>query len=245
MFMEKEVDETTKTLAKNVDMNKAKKGTQELFSYYVMNKISIPMVKFLAKHTLVTPNKLTIMSVPIAIIGCLLFLTSGFSSNPYLMRLLGSITIFIFYYLDTLDGKLARVKGQASLLGKLLDGVIMFAFLPLIFFSLAFGLRDVFYMIVGSLAMICYIVQFLMAYHFNLDIKPTLDTKGITIVSEKNKLQRTYGAAIFFPLLFLSCLFDKPEWLIIFYAIFGNFFWMLMITLQIKTVMRFEKSKRL
>ncbi len=167
---------------------------------------------------------------------------SGFSQDAYGMRIIASILIFLFYYLDTLDGKLARVTKQASLEGKLLDGIVMFIFLPLFIFSTAMSLQNLTFMILGSLAMVCYIIQFLLAYHFNLDIKPTLEKKGVSIVAKDNKLQRAYGAAIFFPLLLLSCIINRPQWLLIFYATFGNLFWMVMVGLQIRAVKRFERK---
>lgn len=77
--------------------------------------ISIPLVKKLSE-TKISPNMITIFNFIVAIINSYLLIINKFN-------VISAILILVYYFLDVVDGNLARCTGKTSTLGKNLDAV--------------------------------------------------------------------------------------------------------------------------
>lgn len=74
---------------------------------------AIPVIKVLAK-TIITPNMITLSNLLLLVITCCLLFC-----NKYIY--LAAILILSYYFLDTLDGGLARYSGKTTEFGAKLD----------------------------------------------------------------------------------------------------------------------------
>lgn len=77
--------------------------------------ISVPIVKSLAK-TKITPNMVTITNFILAAINSYLLFNNKLS-------IVSAFLMFMYYFLDVVDGNLARCTGKTSKLGATLDKV--------------------------------------------------------------------------------------------------------------------------
>lgn len=223
----------------NYDLSKLTKGNigqgEELTSR-MFKVISKPVGIFLIKYTPFTANQVTVASYFALLFSALFFFLAIYSVDQYWFRLIGASFAVLLYLLDDVDGMIARAKNLGSLKGKWMDSIVGFIFPSLIFFALAFSINDSFWWIIGSLAMVCFPIQYSIIYSFKLDIQPHLDPEKFLGFSKKSKWKYIYGSASIYPVLFFSCLFNIPAFPLFFYATFGNFFWMVISALQFKTV---------
>lgn len=90
---------------------------EEPVNYFFNRPLADIMVRFLAKHTPVTPNQVTFAAIVVGVIGGVLF-TPGV--NPWLFA--GALVFQLSQILDCVDGQLARLTGKSSDFGRLLDG---------------------------------------------------------------------------------------------------------------------------
>ncbi len=209
---------------------------------YLFRKVTIPLTKFMLRYTSITPNQITYLSIFVMIGGLAFLGFSGFSNNPYTYRLLGAILIFLTYILDHLDGKMARVMKLSSLKGKWLDSMIGYLSLPFIFLSVALGLREYTWLLWGTLAAICFPLQFLIIYIFKYDFDPLLSKRKIKLINKKNKLRFVYGTSTLFVFLPILVALNLAEWILIFFATFGNLFWIVILAMQLRTVLKYDKK---
>lgn len=227
------------------DIKLAKKSNvgigQELFPK-IFNHISIPTAEFLIKFTNITPNQITLLSFFVMVATGVFFGVSGFTIYPHQFRVIGALLAFLFFFLDTLDGKIARATNQKSVYGKWLDSILGMIFPLLFFFTLGFGLRTNSSILIGSLAALCFPMQYLIIYFFKLDIDPLISKKGIELVRKDNPLRYIYGSQLIYPLLLIGCFINRPLWVLIFFATFGNFFWLVVALMQLRAVLNYEKK---
>lgn len=79
----------------------------------VYRYISIPMVKLLGK-TSITPNMVTIINYILAALNCYFLFNDKF-------KFVSAILIIVYYFLDVVDGGLARYINKTSEFGRIMD----------------------------------------------------------------------------------------------------------------------------
>jgi hypothetical protein len=102
---------------------------EPVYARLFFRKLSFVLTPFIAKLP-VTPNMLTVGSVITGVPGACLFMMPG-----VIYYLVGVLLIVSWYFLDVLDGDLARFKGMESLKGVYLDSLGHYLVNPLIFSS--------------------------------------------------------------------------------------------------------------
>ncbi|PVA06479.1 CDP-alcohol phosphatidyltransferase family protein [Thalassorhabdomicrobium marinisediminis] len=88
-------------------------GNEPWFNIFVLKYVTIPTTRFVANHTNLTPNHLTILSLFAGLMSAWSYAVG------YIV--LGALLYLISYTLDAIDGKLARLKGLRSEYGAWLD----------------------------------------------------------------------------------------------------------------------------
>jgi len=91
---------------------------EELLDIYINRKIAAPLVKLLL-NTSCTPNQVTLLSLVIGISAAWLLLINHHSSPLFF-----ATGVYLALILDCVDGQLARAREQASLSGRILDGIV-------------------------------------------------------------------------------------------------------------------------
>jgi len=86
-----------------------------IISQLINRKFSRPTARFLAEHTRVTPNQITILSFLVGLASGLFFL-----NHPLIGGMLAQISSII----DGVDGDLAVLTGQTSSFGGFMDSVL-------------------------------------------------------------------------------------------------------------------------
>jgi len=90
---------------------------EELPDIYLNRRLAAPIVKLLL-NTKITPNQVTVVSLIIGIAGGILLL------NNHISPIYSAFLIYLALILDCVDGGLARNRDQASLSGRILDGLV-------------------------------------------------------------------------------------------------------------------------
>lgn len=90
---------------------------EEPVNYYFNRPLADVLVRFFAKYTPVTPNQVTFAAIIVGVAAGFL-LTPGI--NPWLFA--GALLFQFSQILDCVDGQLARLTGNSSDFGRLLDG---------------------------------------------------------------------------------------------------------------------------
>jgi len=132
------------------------------------DRIGYPLARFLVeplnKLPFITPNGVTLTAFTLFAFGCL-FLVISF---PYHM-IVGAILIFVGYIGDDIDGQLARIKGESSVVGDYMDKVldILKIFLITFFSALSVYLTtgNILYLFLGFVA--CFFFNF--RYYIKLE----------------------------------------------------------------------------
>ena len=83
--------------------------------------IATRLVYLLHGYEFITPNRLTMVSLLVAIPGIVFFFRAA---DGYIFIVLGVIFFNLFYVFDCMDGGLARVRGNVTKLGTILDSAV-------------------------------------------------------------------------------------------------------------------------
>ena len=105
---------------KGEELDRLKKAVQSedgIVATHLNSKISIRMVRYLAK-TAITPVQVSIVSFLVSIVAGLCF-----SLGVYLYTVVGAVLLQLSFILDMCDGELARYKNKCSKFGAWLDKV--------------------------------------------------------------------------------------------------------------------------
>lgn len=186
-----------------------------------------PLAFFLTRYTKITPNQITILSILPGILS-LIFLTLG---NQY-TNIIGAFMVLLYAILDGLDGIVSRATGQYSKLGQWLDGVIGYVLTPLMFISTAVGVGSYQALLVGSIASLCFPIQFTLIHYFKSEIVESKERISISSSKKFDFLKYLYGIAPFYYMLILGAFLNKTLYVLYFWAVFGNLFWMIMLIFQ-------------
>jgi hypothetical protein len=82
----------------------------------LVDPVAAPLVAFIANYTAVTPNAITVTSLLLGLASAAAF---WLHTWPWLVA--GAVLFHLSFTLDCLDGKVARLKGNGSAIGGLLD----------------------------------------------------------------------------------------------------------------------------
>jgi phosphatidylglycerophosphate synthase len=88
------------------------------------------------RATAVTPNQVTTLSLAMGLLAALLYAKSGFAAH------LGAVCFVLSFWLDHVDGELARTTGRMTLFGHYYDLAADGAVLVALFVGIGIGLRD-------------------------------------------------------------------------------------------------------
>src|SRR3989338_3558136 len=91
------------------------KRNETWINVFLIDLFSAPLVTFLGKNKHVTPNQLTVVSAILFFIGAVLLFFVKIST------IFVSFVFFLSILLDSMDGQLARLRGETSRYGALLD----------------------------------------------------------------------------------------------------------------------------
>jgi hypothetical protein len=75
-------------------------------------------IALLLRHTPITPNAITIISIFVGMAACIMF----YPDDNLIINLLGFALLIFANILDCVDGQLARITGIKSKIGRILDG---------------------------------------------------------------------------------------------------------------------------
>ena len=96
------------------------RDVDELLDFYLYRRLAAHVVKLLLKTT-ISPNQVTLIAGGVgALCGFAFYAATGGPAGAFAI---GAACLFGGMVLDCCDGQLARIRGQASMLGRVLDGI--------------------------------------------------------------------------------------------------------------------------
>ena len=199
-------------------------------------KISI-RVTYLLRNTKVTPNMVTVASFVVFTAGMPFFV---FGYNNYTLLVAGVIITQISYVFDCADGELARYKKMTSPLGAWLDSVFdrlkeSFVFLAMTY-NVYMKTQDVRIVFIGFFAFINVIIA-----GYITDTKTSLNLKKTdSLANIGSKYLIGLVEIIVFGVAF-AALFNRFEYLLLFFCVLGPFMWIYQIT---KLIMKYKSMDR-
>jgi phosphatidylglycerophosphate synthase len=216
-----------------VDMKKARRSQRE-FTTHALRYISRPISYLVIRFTKITPNQVTFLSLYFGILAGIFLMFGGFRNH-----LIAGIFAMLYILFDLMDGEIARVRNLCTDTGKWLDGIIGLVMTPYLLFSLAVGLGGYKNLLIGAMAMVCFPIQYAIIYYYKFDI--VKNEEKMAPNSKLGWMRRLYGSVTFYPLLFLALVFNGGFYLLLFYALFGNFFWMIVLLTQYLTLQKIAR----
>ena len=204
---------------------KAASSYHKEWSTYVFDVIGEPISIFLIKYTKMTPNQASLLSLFFALMGGFFFIKGGYQN-----QLIGAGFAFLYNIFDMIDGRIARARRESTLYGKWLDAMIDFVVFPYLIFTLAFGMGTYLAAVVGMLAIVSYQTHYLIVHFYKSEIQG--NRNEIELPGKFEWLRYIYGSNIFYVFLPIALIFNAPMYVLLFWAIFGNLYWFLIIYVQ-------------
>lgn len=190
-------------------------------------------VTYLLRNTRVTPNMVTVMSLILFLTGVPFF---AFSYGSYYFLVIGVIITQFAYVLDCTDGELARYKKMSSKFGAWLDSTFDRIKESVVFLAMTYHVyiktNNTDYIFIGFIAFINVIIA-----GYITDTKINLDLN-----KEENsalKIGTNYLVGLVELIIFgvsIAALFDRFEYLLIFFCFAGPFMWLFQIFKIIRQV---------
>ncbi len=212
------------------DLKLAEKTEKEEIINRVLRKLVKPILWLLLK-TPVTADQVTVFSFLLSITGAVFFIKGGYQNI-----VIGSLFAFGYVLFDFVDGGIARAKRKPGEgyrpFGKWIDGIVGFLSYPLLIFALGLGLRSYTAMVLATGAIIAYPLQYAIVYFYKSEIVKSKGHMEMPVASKFDFIRYIYGSSLFYPLLLIACITNKPLWLLWFYAVWGNLFWTGIIFIQ-------------
>lgn len=100
----------------------------------ILRDAAVP-VTWLLLHTKITANQVTLLLLLVGLLGSFFLAIPG---QPYFLA--GMILIQLWYYLDHVDGQIARYRGTATLSGRFFDFIVHDVLHATIFFAPGFSI---------------------------------------------------------------------------------------------------------
>lgn len=98
------------------DVRRTLKARDAWWTVLLVDPLATPVVRFLANHTRVTPNQLSFLAFLLGLGSA-----GAFLAADYRWLVVGAVLFYLAFYVDCLDGKIARLKGTGSTWGQWLD----------------------------------------------------------------------------------------------------------------------------
>lgn len=114
--------------------------TEDWLDFHVVRPFCYHLARFFAKFG-IHPNTVTIWSIIIGAVSCVFFVHGSFYYEGIQGLILNLIAVFLLCWADIFDctdGQLARLTGQKSRLGRILDGAAGFVWYIFIYTALAY-----------------------------------------------------------------------------------------------------------
>ena len=114
--------------------------TEDWLDFHLVRPVCYHLARFLAKFG-IHPNTVTIWSIIIGAGSCVFFAHGSFYYEGVRGLVLNLIAVFLLCWADIFDctdGQLARLTGQKSRLGRILDGVAGFIWYMFIYVAIAY-----------------------------------------------------------------------------------------------------------
>jgi len=188
--------------------------------------IARPLAVLVARHTPITANQISIISFILVLIGAYFFSLGGYRNI-----LTGAILAFAYNVLDMMDGQVARERKKSSILGQWLDGVLGFISFQILIITLVIGLQNRLAWLLGIIAIISYPTQYTLIYYYKAEISPYQEQLPVGL-GKWEWLRNIYGLSFFYIFLLFAAIFNKSWWVLAFWAIFGNIYWMAILFIQ-------------
>lgn len=207
------------------------------YMYYVLRPLSFQPTLWFSRLG-ISANTCTLLSGIVLVLGLVSVFLLAMQNQLYLGLTIGAALVNFYYYLDVLDGNIARLNGNASKLGSFLDETLNSlagVFVPIVFGLAIFfahndsinifsHLPDYIWIIFGFSIALFRILRRVITNHVSLLLGTFGDRSNVL---EENRSGPKYWASILnsiaFPLLFFSAvLYLVPLWLIVYF--FFNLF---------------------
>jgi len=183
---------------------------------YLFVKPGRPLAKWLSKHTKMPPTFATMMNLLFALMSVPLFL-----AHSYAAIVTGGLLVYVSGLWDTIDGNLARFRGEESEKGAWLDGLIDRIAEVLILGSIGLGIyltsSELWVLPVTIAAMF---MQFLFYYG---GVSYALFSKGGT-ESPGGEAWFTYCRAMFVAIILFASLLNVLALALVAFATIGNLY---------------------
>jgi|TARA_B100001971_G_C18143050_1_gene511454 phosphatidylglycerophosphate synthase len=199
-----------------------------------LRHLSVPIAKKL-KHTKVTPNMVTYFSIFLGITSAVLYALSG-----QIYNILASVILFLSVELDYVDGSLARIKGMTSNFGYWLDKLGDMFTLIFLFIGITIGVysirKDYLVWLFGMMS----ITAVFMVRYMYLSLQYKLHNAE-SIFSEQKRKRKIireffFNEQFIFMSMILAGLFNVMYYYLIFSAIYGWIFTLVMFYMLSKKI---------
>lgn len=92
------------------------KEREQMWTRWAVNPTAVPLARRIARTPWITPNRITMTAAVVALAGAACFATGQLR--------LGGLLFIVRFYIDCLDGKVARAQGSSSHRGAALDLIV-------------------------------------------------------------------------------------------------------------------------
>lgn len=146
------------------DVRRTFKVRDAWWTTVLVDPLAAPVIRLLANRTRVTPNQLSVLAFAFGLGAAGAFLAGG-----RLWLVAGGVLFYLAFYIDCMDGKIARLKGTGSTWGQWMDFIfdrfrIFFCMLALVL-GQYLQTGDALYLIVGVCAVFVESFRYINSAH--------------------------------------------------------------------------------
>jgi len=128
--------------------------------------------------------------------------------------------------------RLQDSRKKESKKGHWLDAVTGYITSELLILAIALGSRSTLGLLLGLFVIAIFPMQFMLVYFYKADIVKSNKPIEMKKFGRLNQLKYLYGATFFQFAVALGCFANKTLWVLGFFAIVGNLFWMATLFVQ-------------
>jgi len=223
---------------RNYDWSKlwAEHHKKEIIFYILKKFVSNPISKVLIKYTSLTANQASVLALSMIFIAF-----PFFASKSSQLQMVGFFFIFVYYIFDLVDGDIARIKNQVTMLGKWLDNITGHISLPFIVFPIMLSIDTTLGYRIGAWSMISFTFMYTFNSSFKQDTLEIQDSTSLANLFKTGFLGYFWGYAWVFLVLFIAILINKPILFLLAVAL-GNLGTIFLLFLQYKQIRKIDKQ---
>ncbi len=174
---------------------------QELVgSFY--NPFTVPTAIFLNKFKCITPNRLSILVFICGLVAASLFISHKF--------ILASVFLIALHFIDALDGKIAKLRHEASDAGEWVDCVTGYTAYVIVFIAMIFTFNNLFTALAGALILGFYSLSVMMSFSYNSTKKKGIKKKGKGMIKDKKWYMSIWGTTLIPVVLIATTIIGYP-----------------------------------